>query len=368
MLGGVSAFWPRLHGAVHLRLKSALGGRLSAYCRPVSIAFLLTERCNARCVHCDIWKNKGRENSPQTGEWRKVLQELRRWLGPVCLTFTGGEALLYPHTLELVRSAVSLGFQVEVLSHGYWSDQRKIEELALADPWRITISVDGIGATHSKIRGRDDFFERTMQTVEKLRQTRDQQHLGYRIRLKTVIMEHNLDDLCAVADLASRDGMEVYYQPIEQNYNTPTDPLWFQTSGNWPRDPGKAVNRIHELIQLKRGGRHIANNQAQLEAMVRYFQDPGGLGGVTRLHLAPVRNVPCAALTNLQFQANGDVTVCFDRPPIGNIRDSSIRELWKQRAAVWREGCCLASAAPAQGGAPLVSLGSPGTTGNAPAS
>ena len=368
MPGVVAVAWSRLHGALHFRLRSAFGGMLSGYCQPVSIAFLLTERCNARCVHCDIWKNKGRESAPETSEWRKVLRDLRRWLGPVSITFTGGEALLYPHTLELVRYAVSLGFQIEVLSHGYWSDQSKIEMLALANPWRITISLDGIGATHSKIRGREDFFERTVETIDTLRQTRDRKHLGYRIRVKTVIMEHNLDDLSAVAEFASRDHMEVFYQPIEQNYNTPTDLFWFQTSSNWPRDPNKAVTKILELIELKRGGSHIANNEAQLGAMVRYFQDPAGLGSVTRAHLALVRKVPCAALTNLQLQANGDVTVCANRPAIGNIRESPIRQLWKRRAWVWQQGCCLAAGAPRNADSPLIGLDLPTATGKPPVS
>jgi hypothetical protein len=156
-------------------------------------------------------------------------------------------------------------------------------------------------------------------------------------------MEHNLDDLCEVARLATRDRMDVFYQPIEQNYNTPNDPLWFQTSGNWPRDPAKAVRKVQELAALKRAGLHIANTEAHFEAMIRYFQHPAGLWLVTQAHVAHERKAPCCALTMLQFQANGDVTVCANRPPIGNIRVSPIRQLWKQRSRVWENGCCLAT-------------------------
>jgi MoaA/NifB/PqqE/SkfB family radical SAM enzyme len=335
--------WRRLHEGLNNRLRTFAGGRFARFCRPVSIAFLLTERCNARCVHCDIWKNKGKENSPGIDEWMKVLRELRSWLGPVGIVFTGGEALLYPQAIELVQHAISLGFSLEFLTHGYWSDQAKIERLAHTNPWRITVSVDGVGAAHSKIRGREDFFERTRQTLDSLVRIRSQHHLTFRILLKTVVMEHNLDDLCEVARFATRDGVDVLYQPIEQNYNTPGDPLWFQTSGNWPRDPAKAVHRIQELAELKRAGLHIANSEAQFEAMIRYFQDPAGLRLVTQAHVAHERKVPCCALTMLQFQANGDVTVCANRPPIGNIRVSPVRQLWKQRPRVWENGCCLAA-------------------------
>src|ERR1035438_9506137 len=61
----------------------------------------LTELCNARCVHCDIWKNQGKEDSPSASQWLKVLDDLRSWLGPVSIVFTGGEALLKPYAAEL---------------------------------------------------------------------------------------------------------------------------------------------------------------------------------------------------------------------------------------------------------------------------
>ena len=73
----------RAHAAVNYRLRTIAGGRLASRCRPTSIAILLTERCNARCVHCDIWKNRGKEDSPTVDQWKTTLRDLRRWLGPV---------------------------------------------------------------------------------------------------------------------------------------------------------------------------------------------------------------------------------------------------------------------------------------------
>ena len=89
---------------------------------------------------------------------KATLSDLRTWLGPIQITFTGGEALLKPYTIGLVEYGVSLGLEIEVLTHRYWKDQSKIEKLALARPWRVTISFDGLDAVHNKIRGRDDFL------------------------------------------------------------------------------------------------------------------------------------------------------------------------------------------------------------------
>src|SRR2546423_13030403 len=152
MSGLTNWAYKRVYDGVNYRLRTFGGGRWASFCRPTSIVFLLTELCNARCVHCDIWKNRGKEDSPTPDQWKTVLSDLRRWLGPVQVTFSGGEALLKATTPEIVAHSASLGLFTECLTHGYWDDQSKIEKLALAKPWRLTVSLDGIGETHSKIR------------------------------------------------------------------------------------------------------------------------------------------------------------------------------------------------------------------------
>jgi len=331
----------RVHEGVNYRLRSLAGGRFASHCRPASPLFLLSERCNARCLHCDIWKNRGQEDSPTAGQWKTVLTDLRRWLGPVQVTFSGGEALLKPYTIELAEHAHSLGLYLEVLTHGYWDDQDRIERLALARPRLLTVSLDGIGQVHSTIRGRDGFFEKTARTIETFRRMRAAHGLGYVIRLKTVIMQENLGGVIEVVRYGRQEGVENFLQPIEQNYNTLEDRRWFETSPNWPRDVARAVAVVGELIEMKRAGYHIANSYAQLEAMIPYFQDPAALRVSTQAHAAHERRLLCAALTMLQFQANGDVSVCHSEPPVGNIKDRPIREIWEQRPRLWEKGCCL---------------------------
>jgi MoaA/NifB/PqqE/SkfB family radical SAM enzyme len=292
-------------------------------------------------VHCDIWKNRGKEDSPTVDQWKQVLTDLRRWLGPVQVSFSGGEALLKPYTLDLAAHASRLGFFLEVLTHGYWDDQTKIEKLALTRPARLTVSLDGMGETHTRVRGRDNFFEKTARTIGTFQRMRAEHDLPYRIRLKTVIMDQNLDSVCEVVRYGKQDGMENFLQPIEQNYNTPEDARWFETSQNWPRDVEKAVRVVREVIDLKRGGYHIANSYAQLEAMVPYFREPDSLRVSTQSHAAHERRTLCAALTTLQLQANGEVTTCYGAPRVGNIKDRPIRDIWESRPRFWVRGCCL---------------------------
>ena len=323
----------------HLRMFA--GGRFASKVRPTSVLLLITERCNARCCHCDIWQNRGKEDLPTLEQWKATLSDVRRWLGPIQVTLTGGEALLIPFTPELVQHGSSIGLLIEVLSHGYWRDQSRVEALALARPWRITMSLDGLGERHSKIRGREEFFERTMTSFETFKRLRAERSLGYTIRFKTVVMRHNIDQLEPLARFATQDGVDIFYQPIEQNYNTPEDPEWFKHSDNWPEHPEQAIAGVKKLIELKRAGLHIANSYDQLEAMLPYFENPAALRVSTQSHAAHEQKLPCAALELMQVQSNGDVRVCNSRPPIGNIKSQPLSAIWNARPAWWKGGCCL---------------------------
>lgn len=333
-------WYRRAYHGLNNRLTRVAGGRLAGYRRPGSIALLLTERCNARCVHCDIWKNRGKEDSLSFDQWKGLLDDLRRWLGPVEVLVTGGEALLVPFTPEVVAHAVGLGLAVEVLSHGYWLDQSRLARMASANPAQITISCDGLGATHDRVRGRDGFFAATGTSIETLKRLRREQSLGYRIRLKTVIMSHNFHALEDVARFADQPGMEVLFQPIEQNYNSPDDPRWFEHSPNWPADIEGTVAAIRRLIEMKRHGAPIANTIDSLEGMIRYFRDPDSMQTVVQAHTTWQRP-RCSALSMLQIQSNGDVTVCPSQPPVGNVKHQRIRRIWTERPAWWRGGCCF---------------------------
>jgi MoaA/NifB/PqqE/SkfB family radical SAM enzyme len=312
-------------------------------CRPTSIVFLLTQRCNARCLHCDLWKTKDAEETPGLATLRTALADLRRWLGPVEATLTGGEALLQPYALDLLEYGVSLGLFMEFLSNGYWRDQAKVERLALAGAGRVTISFDGFGATHNKVRGLNDCFERTSAFLETLCRVRRERRLKFVIRLKTVIMRHNLQDVCEIAHFAAKSGVEVFYQPIEQNYATAEDPKWFLHTDNWPSDTARATSVVRELLRLKSTGAPIANSRGQLEVMIPYFENPDASRAAVQGHSAHERRQYCAALGMLQIQANGDVLVCSGAPPVGNIKSAPIRSIWENRPHWWEHGCCRES-------------------------
>jgi MoaA/NifB/PqqE/SkfB family radical SAM enzyme len=340
MNGNIDVLRWRISCALSYRLRLVANRRFAAHCRPTSIILMLTELCNARCTHCDIWKNKGKEDVPSLEDWQRVLTGLRQWLGPAHVALSGGEALLRRDAHEILRHGSRLGLLMELLSHGYWPDGKRLEEVAEANPWRVTLSVDGIGEVHNEIRGKADFWDRTSASLDTLVRLRRERGLHYIIQLKTVLMRQNLDSAPDVARYAAERGVEVFYQSIEQNYNTEQDALWYRTSPNWPTDTGKAERVVDELIALQNRGLPIKNSPAQLHAMKEYFRDPDGLRLAIQSHTAHETRSQCSAMTGLQIQANGDVATCSQAARFGNIKREGIRELWVKRPRYWVTGCC----------------------------
>lgn len=344
-VGSAAARWNELRRRTHLaanyRLRTFAGGRFADRCQPTDIAFLMTNLCNAKCVHCDIWKNKGKDDTPSVDQYQAVLNEIRHWLGPMPVYFTGGEALLRPYVPTLLGHAAKIGLFAELLTHGYWDDQSRIESVAMANPSRLTVSLDGIGDAHTRIRGREKFFEKTSRTLDTLKRMRAQHGLGYAIRLKTVIMEHNLHDVGNVARFAAENGFEIFYQAVEQNYNTPEDPRWFDTSDNWPKDSSRAVAAVREIMALKKAGLPIRNSDQQLEAMIPYFLNPDSMRVSVQQHTGHLKHPICSSLTTIQILPNGDVLTCYGMPVVGNIKTQTLRDIWQNRPQWWNGGCCL---------------------------
>jgi len=91
---------------------------------------LLTYQCNLECDHCFVWGGQWQEGTMTLPQLRDVLQQAKD-LGTVStIYFEGGEPSLYYATmLKGIQEAAAMGFNVGIVSNGYWAIS---EEDALA--------------------------------------------------------------------------------------------------------------------------------------------------------------------------------------------------------------------------------------------
>ena len=83
---------------------------------------LLTYQCNLECDHCFVWGSPRQSGTITLRNVRYILQQAED-LGTVkWFYFEGGEPFLYyPVLLKGIEEAASMGFQVGIVSNGYWA-------------------------------------------------------------------------------------------------------------------------------------------------------------------------------------------------------------------------------------------------------
>ena len=113
--------------------------------KPMQITFDITDRCQMECVTCSKWKTVAAEVMPKeltTEEWKKVLNDLRAWLGEgFWFCFSGGEPFLRPDIFELAEYAKSLGIKVASMTNAF-SIQNLYEKIVDSPIESLNISLN----------------------------------------------------------------------------------------------------------------------------------------------------------------------------------------------------------------------------------
>ncbi len=93
---------------------------------------LLTYQCTLECDHCFVWSSPESRGTMTLGQVREILRQAKRLGGIDWIYFEGGEPFLfYGLLLQSVRLAARGGFQVGVVSNGYWATGPAEAEAAL---------------------------------------------------------------------------------------------------------------------------------------------------------------------------------------------------------------------------------------------
>jgi MoaA/NifB/PqqE/SkfB family radical SAM enzyme len=86
------------------------------------IHLLLTYQCNMECDHCFVWGSPWQSGTMTLGQLRNLLEQTQELRTVKWFYFEGGEPFLYYPIMEIgVREAVAMGFNVGLVSNGYWA-------------------------------------------------------------------------------------------------------------------------------------------------------------------------------------------------------------------------------------------------------
>jgi len=336
-LDTVNHYYSRLLQEMAFRTGGSFG-------KPTGVIVLLTNRCNARCVHCHSWTLESTDNEMNTVEWENTFSQLRKWLGPVFISITGGETLLRRDCVVLARHAAQLGFWVEFLTNGYLLNSEVAKKLVETGVKRIKVSLDGTKPEiHDKIRGREGFFTRALGALQMLATEKKQQKRDVKIWAKTAIMNPNVEDLPNIATLAHQIGIDgVEFQALEPIYYSEQlrDPKWYENNPLWIKDLQKLSEVIRKLKELKIQGDAIINTIENLNMIENYFSAPERFAYKVHSHDYKKKTEQCRAwVGGLQIMPDGGMKMCHWMNSFANVKDGNLKKAWKNRDRCWGRRC-----------------------------
>ena len=139
--------------------------------KPISFSYNNTERCQSRCITCNGWKTPAdvAKDEMSTDEWKKVLYNMHSWMGNYQFIISGGEPFIRDDIFEIAEYASNLGDTVNVVTNGL-ALVDKLDKVLYSAFNNITFSLNALAnpKIHNTSRGRDDAFQRTMDSLQNL--------------------------------------------------------------------------------------------------------------------------------------------------------------------------------------------------------
>jgi MoaA/NifB/PqqE/SkfB family radical SAM enzyme len=316
---------------------------------PQFISFTVTNACNLRCKMCGQWSEEGYvKNNPELlksnmdlSDWKRLVDEIAQHKIRFVL-IRGGEPFSYPGIIELLKYINSKGIFLSIDTNGtvlskYAADLAKISKM------HITFSVDGPEEIHDEVRGLKGSFSKIKDNIALLHQLAKECGNTISTSICFTISKFSYKGLGQMPDVARSMGIKslnivpyyyfstelgkIYNEELEKNFDTPG----FSWRGFHHDDSGIDFELFKEehkkyLASLD-GIEDFPYLPLTDEEYKTWFADP----------FTPVKSLKCENVENLiDIQPSGDTNFCVDFPDyaIGNVKDSSIQEIWDGPKAV----------------------------------
>jgi MoaA/NifB/PqqE/SkfB family radical SAM enzyme len=280
--------------------------------KPKWVVLMTTDRCNSRCSHCNIWREKKVDKILTPDEIEKIFSD-KLFKNVKYVLCTGGESTTRDDLEEVfLRLHKALPEATLQLSTNAILPERAINVVETAMKNGITldvgVSLDGIGEDHDKIRGVPGNFQKADWLLHKLVELRDNKYPGkLGIAAGIVVSDLTVDSFDKVREYAEKLDIIL----VEAWYNQSS----FYSNCN-DGDKLKVKEKIAGIVKSQ-------PPSLLQEKWLEYLKGK------------PLK-FPCFAMSTFcVIKCNGDVAPCLSLWDLkaGNMRDSSPTEVWQSLQA-----------------------------------
>ncbi len=281
---------------------------------PRYVVWELTLKCDLACRHCGSRAGKAREEELSAAEARDVVQQMAE-MGTREITFIGGEAYLYPEWLEIVRAATDAGIRATMTTGARALTADRAKQAADAGMKSMSVSVDGLEATHDRLRAVKGSFKNAIAALGHIKGA------GMIATANTQWNLLNLPELEELGETLLNAGIRGWQVQITGPMGRASDMPDLLLQPHHMLDLVPRLAKFSE-IAAKRGCKiHAANNLGYFGPFEQIIRSATWQGCV-------------AGKYTLGIESNGDVKGCPSLPSQpyvgGNLRHKRLREIWEQ--------------------------------------
>lgn len=275
----------------------------------------LTLACNLACVHCGSRAGTPREGELSTEEALDLVRQLAE-IGITEVTLIGGEAFLRRDWLVIAAEIARRGMACTVTTGGYRLTGGMAGRMREAGISRASVSVDGLEATHDRLRGKPGSWQSCWRAIGHLRSA------GIAATCNTQINRLTAPELQPLYELLAAAGIGAWQVQL-------TVPM-----GNAADNTGLLL-QPPELLEVFPVLAEIARRGRRDGLMLFPGNNVGYYGPYEKLlHGAeqPTRWQGCqAGVSVLGIEADGTIKGCPSLPTAayagGNIREQSLKDI-----------------------------------------
>jgi len=265
-------------------------------------------RCNCRCVMCDIWKRDTIEEiSPE--RFAAQLSSIDR-LGVEWVVFSGGEALMHTGLFSFCTALRQRKIRVSILSSGLLFSRHAREITEHVDD--VIVSLDGPQEIHDSIRRVTGGFDRIAAGVALIHTIKP----SLPIAARCTVQRQNCGKLIATVESARSIGLRSISFLASDTQSDAFNhqrglPVFNHRIALVAGEIAVLEEQIDALIASGECGRFILETPDKLQRIAHHFRC--GLG--TAQPVAPVCNAPW---TSAVVEADGTVKPCFFHPRLAS--------------------------------------------------
>jgi len=279
-------------------------------------------RCNCRCVMCDIWR-RSVEREIDQAELERHLEDIVS-LGVEQVVFTGGEPLMHSDLFRLAAPLRARGMRITLLSTGLLL--RRDAERIVASMDDAIVSLDGPRAVHDAIRRVPGAYERLADGVSALHWRSREFPVSARCTVQAQNAVHLRETVAAARSLGLR-SISFLAADLDSTAFDRLKALPDRRKAAIAPELSALEREIECLIAEGLAGGFVLESPAKLRRIVSHFRAYYGLESPA----APRCNAPWVSAV---WEANGDVRPCFFHPAIGNTMNGTLAQIVNGPAAV----------------------------------